>query len=700
MIFSLLFLSFNVAFCYNHRSRAGHVFSRRLVLVLMSSYLMPRPALAQCPLVTLSGTNQYPAGYQYTANTGPLPWVANGTSSAYTTSRLRGTLRIPKGVVVTMSYAILEFDDTRARWGTGYTSTNNLPSRLVIEPGGKLDARHCIFRTISGPASECMWDGIQVLGQPNIAQSSTNQGRLCMEDCQILDARASILAGAPSYSSTGVLLVGSLNGGGGGLVQIKDTHFLNCYSGAILRPNGLVGNGSHFEGCLFRADRPLADPAYTSGGFRYGSQYGASIYENRGIVFNNCTFELLDGNTAFNSLITPKAWRGDGVTSVNTTLDITNCTFRNLNIAVHANNINRTAFVVTVATSSFIGNVRGVNISQAGRSSVTDCNFLIGRANDEYDLGIMVFGTTGFRVRRNTLTANSTNCANGTCLNTRGIVLENVDGATTPYPNNGVYRNYFSILKEGIYTKSHTQGVLLRCNSFVGPNPETAPITYSITYSDITAIPGSGSTQTDFLRYEHGDCGRATSPANNLFSHTCGSAKDIRVTAPDSNRAIRYAYSSGNSRLVPGSTSGCYATTKVTKVPCTQQWQSYNADCPAITVETRTIANLRAKADTTSALATRVELLDEIIRRYLSDSAYLETGLYSALALLDTVALPLYAADRAAIAATINGIGNASLRGGGGADPRATHEGKVTTARTARRGATPELVPGRWSNRL
>ncbi len=542
-----------------------------------------------------------------------------------------------------------------------------------------------------------MWDGIAVLGTPGTPTFTAN-GRLKLTDCEIDDARIGILAGNPVYNTAnGLLLQNSTTGGGGGLLEIVGADFLNCYTGMTTRSTGSKTLNAIVTDCNFRSDRPLADPSYTLNSVHHGMQYGARIYENGGITFDNCTFELLDNNTAFGNAVLPKGARGSGIHLINTVADIQNgCVFRNLNFGIDVGNINTDAFVVNILGSHFYGNVFGVIMSAANRTSVMDCEFVMGRSNDLYDLGIKFANSKGFRVQRCTFTSATTGCNNGTCLNTRGIALQDVDGSiTTPYPNK-VYRNAFWNLSEGAFTSSGTQGLLFQCNSFVGPAPETAPVS-SITYSDITSTGGGGITggtaQTDFLRYEQGDCNIGR-PANNLFSHTCGSALDIRVTAYGSTRKMQYAYSSGgtvNPRLIPGGGGGCYSS-RVDKVPCNLQWSSYDLDCPAVTSEARSKASLQAEIDTTSDLATRVELIDELLRRYLSQPSRANGGLDSAVAVLDSANLSLYDDARIAVAAVRdNGTSN---RAGAAPTPYLSAGGRTRDLLSEARNAHRDVTDG------
>ncbi len=560
-----------------------------------------------------------------------------------------------------MSYAILEFDDTKARWTSGntaadYLTVSNVPARIIIEKNAKLIATNCIFRTLAGTAagisSTCMWDGIVVLGTPHPDSSQlANNGQLELEDCQITDARVGILAGGSVYNvTTGELLPMSTIGKGGGVLDVERTNFLNSYAGVIMRPAANRSTNNQFEDCLFSSDRPLADPGYVISGVGHGMQYGALVYESGGVTFDNCTFELLDNNAAFSNQILPLAARGIGIGGVIASCHVVNgCVFRNFKTGVSIANISGQA-VSVIDNAHFFNNFTGLQLTNAGFSTARECEFVIGRGTDTFARGVWIDESQGFAVERCRFTRALTACGGSPCTFTRGMVVQDIDGGNGLFQN-VIYRNYFWDLSEGIYTTTNTQGLLLQCNSFRGTDPETTPVS-SITYSDITAQPGNG--QADYLRHDHGKCATLTTPANNLFSQTCGgSAKDIRVATPNTCGPIEYAFSTGNTVLKPGGgTSGCVTAGKVTENECfSLNWPGYVSACPVFYFpQALTKAELEAQIDTTSDLATRTALINELLRRYLTWPGPANGGLDSAVALLDSVNLAVYTDMRDGIA--------------------------------------------------
>ncbi|MBC7449195.1 MAG: right-handed parallel beta-helix repeat-containing protein [Hymenobacteraceae bacterium] len=618
-----------------------------------------RIAAAQtCTALPLTGPGDQPTGYTtagiYTQ------WPRNGTSpSAKVVTRIRGTVRVKSGMTLILANAELQFDDTRQRWADGgYTSANDKPSRIYVEPGGVLIATNCVFTTIANPAGYCainMWDGLVVRGP---VPGGYGRGSIQLENCRIENARVGVLASTPTYTSSGELSTsGSASSGSSGLVQVEESLLLNCYFGVLLRSP--ANSGCTFTNTIFRGDAPLADPIYTTNGVRYGTQRGMQLYGNTDrILVTGCTFELLDGTAAFGNQALPRGLRGWGLSITNARAVVTASTFRNLDNGLSTTNI-KPMYTTTVQGCWFFANVVGLTIDGANYSVVTNCTFTIGRSTDEYDRGISVVQGHGFQIQNNTFTNANAACADGACLTPRAITLIDIDGTSASgVQANQVYRNFMWGLHKGIYGLRNTQGLRIKCNSFVGPDPD-APVTGTMAYSDIeSAIGSTDATQAYALYAQQGKCrgGEATAPANNVFSHTsltCNASHlDIRVRNPSKSlNDFSYAYTSDKDQTQPvGISTSCTEDPEVALQDCQTIWNSFGTSCPVNPVGSRSIASLLAEADTTMDAFEQQLLVDEVVRRYLNDTSYSGTvGRDSALAVLAAYDLPGYAADRASL---------------------------------------------------
>ncbi len=78
-------------------------------------------------------------------------------------------------------------------------------------------------------------------------------------------------------------------------------------------------------------------------------------------------------------------------------------------------------------------------------------------------------------------------------------------------------------------------------------------------------------------------------------------------------------------------------------------------------------------------------LMDEVLRRYLTDTAYTATGIDSALAVLAARNLPAYAADQTALEALLTDFGSSSRPAAPAVPPRAERAPAAATAAVGRR---------------
>ena len=122
-------------------------------------------------------------------------------------------LTIENGATITFA------DSRRISDETGH----NIITALVVDPGGELEIREgSILDVIDSGCEDGMWDGIQVLGQPNMTQSVANQGFLNIHDgSTIKNARIGICADEADYDNKFEYLYGT-NTNGGGIVHATD----------------------------------------------------------------------------------------------------------------------------------------------------------------------------------------------------------------------------------------------------------------------------------------------------------------------------------------------------------------------------------------------------------------------------------------------------------------------------------------------
>ncbi len=222
-------------------------------------------------------------------------------------------------LIIEGSSTVITFADSRR---IADETGHNILTQLIVEPGGELEIMdHAVLDVIDSGCDDGMWDGIQVLGQPNLSQTVANQGYVKIhETAQIRNARIAICADEAKYDRKFEYLTGT-NLLGGGIVQATDgSIFENNRDGIWIGPfrqgysvNRIIGND-------FISSSILRDPFYKYADDRrealssfvklYGSsQFNISVnnftalntqdadIRGNGIECHTCGINITSGNT-------------------------------------------------------------------------------------------------------------------------------------------------------------------------------------------------------------------------------------------------------------------------------------------------------------------------------------------------------------------------------------------------------------------
>ncbi len=576
-------------------------------------------------------------GFDVVAANNALP--ANNWTTA---RRIRGTVTVKNGGVLTISGpgAFIEFADTRTYQLPTTPKANPLnPTRIVVEPGGKLVIRDGAHLTVLNDAAcgtpGAMWDGIVLKGVPTKAQTPAEQPVIELSGCTIEKAHVGVLAGRMNYSASG-LPAPALNDGGG-LVTATNTLFRNCFNGVNLQTYGRTAtapaanacNSSSFTHCIFRADAVLADPLYitaptaTPANVRLPSQVGLKIFTTQGVQVMGCTFELVgDGTTVPDGTtdvfaVVPTNQRGTGIYASNSTITIQDyvpatggpvrSTFRRLYNGVLASNTSM-AYMTSIKHGLFEGCLGGISLTGVASSLLADNDITIGRATDGYPYGLSLYNSYGYAVRNNRFTAAAVAGTDlGGSNSARGLLVTLSDGATNSRYNviNG---NSFHQMASGMYVQRGNSKLALRCNEFTGV----------LNRADIEVLVGAPDypmqPARDVLRNPQGTClGPYNPPASNQFSHTCGTAKEIMISGINITQ-LQYNHF-GGTVTTPNCINAALALTQC------QAFFNKPSDCPTQTAfEQATDSDLSALLGTSTFTdpGARAEVIDEMLRRQLA----------------------------------------------------------------------------------
>jgi hypothetical protein len=141
-----------------------------------------------------------------------------------------GTVKIPSGKTLTITNTIIEFADSKIV---------GIPTKIVIEPGGKLEIINATLKSLS-QCELALWDGIEVQGSPNQPQLAVFQGKVYLNNSTINNARTAL-------STKAMLGLNLIDWGhtGGGILQINESNFNNNQrSIEMMRYQAVNSNGS------------------------------------------------------------------------------------------------------------------------------------------------------------------------------------------------------------------------------------------------------------------------------------------------------------------------------------------------------------------------------------------------------------------------------------------------------------------------
>jgi hypothetical protein len=283
-----------------------------------------------------------------------------------------GTVKIPSGKTLTITNTIIEFADSKIV---------GIPTKIVIEPGGKLEIINAILQSLS-QCELALWDGIEVQGSPNQPQLAVFQGKVIVSNSIINNARTAISTKATLGQLTDWAHTG------GGILQINESDFINNQrSIEMMRYNAYNSNGS-----------PI-----TESSFAYRSEFktlnnikeygivptthismwdinGMKILGNKFISQLNSTnpnengigVYAVNSKFAVNEFCTSIQTQDIPCPAANTTASI----FEGLFCGVYVNNTFDLSSA-QIKNTSFNNNLYGIRLEGAHNNNITKCDFNI-----------------------------------------------------------------------------------------------------------------------------------------------------------------------------------------------------------------------------------------------------------------------------------------------------------------------------------
>jgi hypothetical protein len=478
----------------------------------------------------------------------PIPSIAGSpaplpaTTTWTTPMKLEYDLIIPSGMTLTIKNTVNVGKDRK----------------IIVAPGGKLVIDGGILTNECGK----MWHGIEVAGTRNAPQLPLNnlaQGRLIlMNGALIENAYEAIsvfktdLFGNVDWNSTG------------GIISASNSTFRNCVRGVNFLSYRYQNqnNVSFFKGCTFETDGLLNDNSATPYAF-------VSMFDVKGVKFLGCSFQNLTPNLFLANL------RGTGIISVDAGIYLDNyCTsqispcpnsgivhnkFENLFYGIDAGDA--TPFSsVRVNDCDFINNNRGAIFRGMDYSVITKNRFDVGQLEIINSAQYLPYGLymeycTGYQVEGNLFTTS----VNGNTSST-GLAIY-----YSGPQSNIVYNNIFNDLQVGTLVMENNNGsglgdgLQIKCNDY-GLNSQNVYDVALTSNGTIDDYQGANINQT--------------SPAGNVFSHSCSSGNND-YSAPATPDNIVYTH---HTDVI--TTPQCYSTTTIATSPSSFTYGSKTQACP------------------------------------------------------------------------------------------------------------------------
>jgi Secretion system C-terminal sorting domain len=415
---------------------------------------------------------------------------------------VKGLIRVQSGNTLTIKNCTIEFANTYLTNDMSVLAANaGAPTKVIVEKGAALVLDHCILKGFAACGNdERMWEGIEVLGDPNLSANSTNQGTIrLINDAQIMNSYYGICAGSRVYNQNGMSNPTGFDGGGGvrcnNPINSTVPHFLNNRFSVWFAPYFLNYGSysiSNFNNTNFVCDAPMLDVDYvTASGERMGSNQMLASDSRRNIRVINCNFKgYKNPNWVYENPIVECQGRAVSVFNANFTFD--NCKFTDFDFGIYASYAASFTKPTYVYNSTFTRVHRGVNLLGGAFHIISKSNFV------ELLDGNMGDASYGIRMEAADASTVYNNCtfkAFSSNVNAIGIV-ETSTGANASL----IKDCNFDLIQRGVQTEQGNSGLQIRCNSFTENR-----MAWSINPINVGSIS------------DQGECGLFEEQAGNLF---------------------------------------------------------------------------------------------------------------------------------------------------------------------------------------
>lgn len=455
---------------------------------------------------------------------------------------VKGLIRVQSGNTLTIKDCTIEFANTYMTNDMSDLAANaGTPTKIIVEKGAELVLDHCVLKGFAACGKdERMWEGIEVLGDPNLGANSTNQGTIrLINDAQIMNSYYGICAGSRVYNQNGRSNPTGFDGGGG--VRCNNPtnstvpHFLNNRFSVWFAPYFLNYGSysiSNFGNTNFVCDAPMLDINYvTASGERMGSNQMLASDSRKNIRVTNCNFKGYKNPDWVNENPVVEC-QGRAVSAFNANFTFEDCNFTDFDYGIYASYAASFTKPTYVYNSTFTRVHRGVNLLGGAFHIISKSNFV------ELLDGNMGDASYGIRMEAADASTVYNNCtfkAFSGNVNAIGIV-ETSTGANASL----IKDCNFDLIQRGVQTEQGNAGLQIRCNNFINNR-----MAWSINPINVGSIS------------DQGECGLFEEQAGNLFKdNNCPVNEHI-------NSSLTFRYNHRNaSQEIPTCNAGSVNTTQ------------------------------------------------------------------------------------------------------------------------------------------
>jgi len=344
---------------------------------------------------------------------------------------------------------------------------------IIVEPGARLIVDKCTLQGL--PDCDDMWGGVEVWGNSNSAQNTTNQGNMIIRNNSVLrDALTGVLLG--QRDALGNLVIT----GNGGVLSAASMEFRNNRVAIQIEPYRYQ-NSTSISGCTFIVDDTYLEPQPN------GTRHNAFV-TMRGVRTVRISTSQFINNASYPAVPSAGYTPGDGIVAKTVTFSLKANSFSRLYKAVNVTggwhppippSIALAPSSITASANTFTNNHKGITGTRiAGNIAGNNFTVPLGTSIPQVGSTTETFGLELIAPWNLTVSGNYFTGAAGGSGNcqwcSHGVKVEDAGGR---FANVFLFNNRFEKTEVGLATRGDNSNLTVRCNHFAfdeNDHPRTA----------------------------------------------------------------------------------------------------------------------------------------------------------------------------------------------------------------------------------